>query len=119
MRRYLFILLVVPVLACGGKKPTGLIPREKMEIVLTDILLAESFTETYRTADTGRKVQDMYGEELDRVLAIHKITQKQLMESLDHYKTRPEEFKVIMDSVAAKAGREKDKIYQDAMKGKK
>lgn len=119
MSRIRFILLVLCALAFGCKRPDGLIPREKMETILTDILLAESFTESYRTVDTTRKLPQMYGEELDKIMAIHKVTQKQLMETLDHYKARPDEFKVIMDSVVAKSGREKVKIYQDAMKANK
>lgn len=116
MRSILIVIGFAVLVSCGGaSKPADLIPKEKMELVLTDLLLAESFAESYRSVDTTRKMPQLYGEELDRVIAIHKITQKQLLESVDYYKTQPELFKTIMDSVAARSNREKDKVFKEAM----
>jgi sRNA-binding protein len=86
-----------------------------MENVLTDILLAESFAESYLTMDTTRKLKQFYDQELNKVIAVHKISEKQLRSSLEYYKSRPEILKVILDSVNNKAIREKDKVYKEVI----
>jgi hypothetical protein len=120
MRITVLIILLVMALSCGsGKIPEGVLPPEKMEEVLTDVLLAESFAESYLIVDTTRKLKQYYAQELDRVIAVHKVTQKQLLASIDYYKTQPDKFKVIIDSVNNRAIREKDRIFNDVMIKKK
>lgn len=120
MRLTGLIIMLVMTLSCGGAKvPEGVLPPEKMEEVLTDVLLAESFAESYLIADTTRKLKQYYAQELDRVIAVHKVTQKQLLASIDYYKTQPDKFKVIIDSVNNRAIREKDRIFKDVMIEKK
>ena len=94
-------------------------PPAKMEEVLTDVLLAESFAESYLVVDTTKKLKEHYAGELDKVIAVHKISQKELLASIDYYKTQPDRFKVIMDSVNNRAIREKDKIFNEAMNKRK
>jgi hypothetical protein len=48
---------------------------------------------------------------LNKVLAVQDVTQDQVRKSLDFYKTRPDLFKVIIDSINARAQRNRDRIY--------
>lgn len=107
------IWLVFLLAACGpAKRPERILPPEKMELVLTDMLLAESFAESYLSVDTTKKLKQLYGQEFDRVLAIYKVSQQDFLESISYYKTQPEDFKVIMDTVNARALRSKDEAFK-------
>jgi hypothetical protein len=114
------IILLLLAVSCGRNDvPKGILPPEKFEDVLKDVLLAESFAESYLVVDTTKKLKDWYVRELDKVIAIHKVSQKELLASIDYYKTQPDRFKVIMDSVNNRAIREKDRIFKEAMNKKK
>lgn len=89
-----------------------------MELVLTDVILAEAFAESYLSADTSKRLKQLYGQELDKVLAIHNISQKDFQASIQYYKSQPEEFKVVLDTVNARALRTKDQIFKKAMEKK-
>jgi len=112
----LIIVIITFLIGCkSNSEPKDLLPPSKMENVLTDILLAESFAESYLTIDTTRKLKEFYDQELNKVIAVHKISQKQLRSSMEYYKSRPEILKVILDSVNNKAIREKDKVYKEVI----
>lgn len=118
MKYTIFIIILLAWACKDDKLPANVLPPEKMEAVLIDVLLAESFSESYLVADTTIKLPQAYGKELDKVLAIQNISQKQLMESIDHYKAKPEVFKVIMDTVNTRIQREKDRIFKEVMEKK-
>ena len=107
------LLLTFAILSCGSndKLPKDVLEPRKMERVMTDILMAESFSESYLLLDTTKKRDDWFTGELNKVLAINHISQKQFRKSMDFYKSRPDIFKVIIDSINAKGQRNRDKIY--------
>jgi len=99
------------------KLPEGVLGTTEMEKVMTDVMMSESFAESYLLLDTTRKRDEWFTGELNKVLAIHDITQDQFRKSLNYYKTRPDLFKVIVDTINARALRNRDKVYD--MKEKK
>jgi len=105
----LFLILV----SCTGRKriPKGVLPPDKMEKVLYDVLLAEGYAESYLYADTTQTKEDWVIKEMDKVLAIHKVSQETFMKSYDFYKSRPDMLKVIADTMNAKSQRNREKIY--------
>ena len=117
MRKVTISAMIIAVLAaCGGQKlPAGVLDKERMELVLTDVILAEAFAESYLSADTTKRLKQLYTQELDKVLAIHKVSPKDFQASIQYYKSQPEQFKVVIDTVNAKAMRAKDLIFKQAM----
>jgi hypothetical protein len=111
--RVVALLLMFAILSCGSsdKVPKDVLEPRKMERVMTDILMAESFSESYLLLDTTKKRDEWFTGELNKVLAINHITQDQFRKSMDFYKSRPDIFKVIVDSINAKGQRNRDKIY--------
>jgi hypothetical protein len=109
------IILVVLIFAfsCKGKDkvPEGVLEPAKMEKVMTDLLMSESFAESYLLIDTSKKRDEWFTGELNKVLAVQDVTQDQVRKSLDFYKTRPDLFKVIIDSINARAQRNRDRVY--------
>jgi Domain of unknown function (DUF4296) len=113
------VLMIFVLAACGGQKlPAGVLDKDRMELVLTDVILAEAYAESYLSADTSKRLKQLYTQELDKVLAIHKVSQKDFQVSIQYYKSQPEQFKVVIDTVNARAMRTKDLIFKQAMEKK-
>jgi hypothetical protein len=117
--RLILAFFLVLLFSCGNKDklPEGVLGTVKMEKVMTDVMMSESFVESYLLLDTTRKRDEWFTGELNKVLAIHDITQDEFRKSLNYYKTRPDLFKVIVDTINARALRNRDKVYD--MKEKK
>jgi Domain of unknown function (DUF4296) len=111
--RLIILILLIFAFSCGRKDkvPEGVLEPAKMEKVMTDLLMSESFAESYLLIDTSKKRDEWFTGELNKVLAIQDVTQDQIRKSLDFYKTRPDLFKVIIDSINARAQRNRDKVY--------
>jgi hypothetical protein len=107
------LILIAFIFSCQGKDkvPEGVLEQVKMEKVMTDVLMAESFAESYLLIDTTRKRDEWFTGELNKVLAINDISQDQFRKSLEFYRTRPDLFKVILDSINARAQRNREKVY--------
>lgn len=106
---YCLMLLSV---GCSRTVPRNIIKQDKMQDVLTDILLAEGFAENFLLIDTSKRRDEWFAGEYSKVMAIHKITQDQFRKSLDYYKSKPDVFKVIIDSVNQRGSRNRDESYQ-------
>jgi hypothetical protein len=111
--RVMALLLMIFMISCGSndKVPKDILEPKKMERVMTDILMAESFSESYLLLDTTKKRDVWFTGELNKVLAINQVSQDQFRRSMEFYKSRPDIFKVIIDSINAKGQRNRDKIY--------
>jgi len=120
VRKVTISAMIIAVLAaCGGQKlPAGVLDKEQMELLLTDVILAEAFAESYLSADTTKRLKQLYTQELDKVLAIHKVSPKDFQASIQYYKLQPEQFKIVIDTVNARAMRAKDLIFKQSMEQK-
>ncbi len=105
---FFFFLMV----SCGDRStvPADVLSQKEMSKVLTDILLAESFVENFSPIKSNEPRDSAIASEVDKVLAIHKVTKENFMKSYRFYKTRPAFFKLIMDSIYAGNQRYQDKI---------
>jgi hypothetical protein len=120
MKRYFeWFCLILFCVSCSRTVPKNIIDQDKMQDVLTDVLLAEGFTENFLLLDTSKKRDEWLAGEYSKVMAIHQITQDQFRKSLDYYKSKPDEFKIIIDSVNQRGLRNRDESYQTGGKKKK
>lgn len=107
MGRYLvYLFLAVFVLACGGDEvPADVLPPKQMEAIIWDLLRADELADHYYAKDSSLTRMQFFGEQYDRVFAIHGLTRQQLQQSLRYYESRPEKLKPIFDTVQARAER--------------
>ena len=94
----------------NGKIPAGVLKPDKMQAVLWDVIKADAFTKDYIQKDSAK---DALLENLklqDQVFSIHKVTKEDFYSSYDFYKANPGLYKQIMDTIIARAGREKSEM---------
>lgn len=114
MKQILAAAICFSLLSCGDDVPGHVLSEQKMQSVLTDILLAESYTENFLVMDTSKKREDWFAGEYSKVMAIHQISQNDFRKSLQYYKKHPDLFKNIMDTVYQRGQRLRDQGYQRA-----
>lgn len=103
MRATFFIVLVITlVVACGSKGdvPEGILPKEKMEDLMWDMLRADEFVKEYMLArDTSLRDTAEYIKMYERVFRLNKTNREQYAESFTYYRTHPKLMKEILDSL--------------------
>ena len=116
-----FMFLVVFILgSCTGRKriPSGVLKQDQMIEVMSDILLAEGFSESYLYPDSTRKKEDWMNEEGDKVLAIHHVSKETFMKSYAFYRSRPDMFKVVTDTLYNRSLRNRERIMDPKQRKK-
>lgn len=114
MKSGLLLFVILSFGACTNttKIPEGIIAKPKMEVVLWDLIQADRFSTLFLLKDSSTKAIDLENIKLyQRVLQIHKISKEDFIKSYKFYLSRPDISKVIFDSIAVKAERQREKIY--------
>ena len=84
-----------------------------MELVLWDIIQAERFSALFILKDSSTKNVELERFKLyDQVFSMHKVSREKFVESYKYYLRRPDIAKVIFDSMAVKAERQKSNNYR-------
>lgn len=106
MRLILLLISVFSLLfpACKSKRSNGVLPPEKMQMVLQDMMRADKFLADYvLNRDTTKKIDSESVELYQQIFAIHQITGKQFQKSFSYYKEHPDLLRSIMDSLSRPA----------------
>jgi hypothetical protein len=101
MKRLLALFSVLIFLgSCMRKEtPAGLLEREKMIAVLTDVHLVEGYSGLVMEADTMKQVLADY---MNLVYKKHQTDSLQFRKSLRYYSSEPKELKMMYDEVLRK-----------------
>jgi hypothetical protein len=99
--------------ACNSVEsiPAGVINQEKMGVILFELGMAEGYLENYRFKDTTVNKDSLVTIEMDKVLAVHKVSQQEFLFSYKYYKAHPDIFKVMTDTVYFRSQRSQEKMY--------
>lgn len=104
MRRGLLIFsLFVILTACKNTKgvPENIMPPKKMQAVLWDMMRADQFIADYMLSKNP--AMNKTAESLtyyQQVFTIHQITKEDFQRSFEYYKSHPDLFRQILDSIA-------------------
>ena len=114
-RRGIGALLVVVGLAagCRGKNhvPSGVLPREKMESVLWDMIQADQYS-SFLTKDSAHV--DLKLERLrlyEQVFLLHGVSRDQFRKSYDYYMAHPDLTEALFDSLQTRGTRLRSEEY--------
>ena len=105
-RQTIIILFLSSLILLSCKSSNDVLPKQKMEKVLWDVAQSGEFLNGYvyfkHPEQNRAAVNDAM---LERVLKIHKVSKQQFLNTLEHYRKRPDEFKVVVDSIIIKQKR--------------
>lgn len=118
MNRLLLVCLsaiVWCVISCTDKDkiPAGVLPKDKMEKVLWDMIQAERYRETFvrdSAKDLKKETFTLYAQ----VFEIHQISKDEFVKSYKFYMSRPDIARTMFDSLATRANRRRDELYSSA-----
>jgi hypothetical protein len=99
MRKLIYIIAILTIVSCSGKKerPKGIIPQEKMALILSDIYMAEYVvTNIGLKQDSSKEVFRHY--EL-KIYDEHDTNDSIYKESFKYYLEHPDQLETIFDIV--------------------
>ncbi|HEY4286251.1 MAG TPA: DUF4296 domain-containing protein [Puia sp.] len=117
MTRIIACLLVGVMLAvssCSDKNsvPAGVLPHEKMEAVMWDVIQSEQYSATYLAKDSAHVNLKLENLRLyDEVFRLHHVSREEFRKSYDYYMGRADLAQVLFDSLLAKGNRLRTESY--------
>jgi hypothetical protein len=101
MRTLLIGALLLLAVACNkdNKVPKGVLPKEKMESVLWDLMRADEIVNLQYTKDTSINRFDSSTRLYQQVFQLHRTDQATFKKSFKYYQSRPDLLKPVFDSL--------------------
>jgi len=114
MKQFAIFLFVVFFASCKSSVPPNIIPPEKMQLLLWDLMQSDEIAVFYYPSDSVAKISIKATNYYQKVFAIHKITKNEFANSLKYYQDHPSSLKSVLDSLQhfAQAQLGKDSILQ-------
>jgi hypothetical protein len=116
MKKLLLIFLVaVSVSSCNkgqGKK----IPVNEMKQIMWDMVCADELYADASIRDSTLKTKKDNFRLYEQVFAVHKISKEIFYSSYRYYQSRPDEFKILMDSLQSYGTKQRNKPVKPALK---
>ena len=106
-------LLATTIVSCADKKRSSqeIVEQDKMANIMYDVLLAESFVESYLMKDTTLNKDSLLKVEMDKVLKVYGITSNTFSQSYLYYKAHPLLLETVMDSAHERAVRGRTDVF--------
>jgi len=103
MRIWVFLSFFILSCAEGTKVPDEVLPPQKMEAVLYDVISADELTDFSSIMDSTYRVFSKRTSLYDSIFSIHSIKKENFKKSLQFYQGRPDILKTILDSLQKKS----------------
>ncbi len=103
------------VMCCTNKDiiPRGIIPKDKMEKILWDMILADQFSTQFLLKDSARKNTKMETMKLyAEVFQLHHVSKEEFQKSFSYYLSRPDISKIMFDSLSTQSNRHREELYK-------
>ena len=110
IRTCIVLFSLITFFSCGNKNkiPSGILKPDKMQAVLWDVIKADVFTAEFIKKDSTKNAAAENVKLQQQIFALHKISKADFYRSYDYYKSNTEIFKKVMDSMVARAERNRD-----------
>ena len=111
----LLCVLLVMGISCNDstKVSSDILPKDKMEDLLWDMMLADRYSAQFLLKDSTTKDVKLETMKLyEQVFQMHHITRQQFVKNYKYYLSRPDISKVLFDSLSARGTRNRDQIYK-------
>ena len=110
MRTLYVVGLMFLLTACSKKNeiPPNIIPPEKMQRVLWDIIRADAYTQEYIKKDETKNPLLENAALQKRVFSFYKITKEDFTRSFNYYTEKPELINALLDSMIARQTKDRE-----------
>jgi hypothetical protein len=117
MRRLFYLFPFCFFISCGDNAlPRGVLPKEKMEVVLWDMIQADQYYREYALRDSvKRNVNQVRYELYEKVFQMHKIGRATFDKSYAYYASHPKLMEEVFDSLSVKGSRRLQDFYKPAI----
>jgi hypothetical protein len=110
------LLTIILMVGCSGrdKIPSGIIPRDKMEKILWDMMEADQYASIYLVKDSSARANEkMETLKLYKtVFQLNKVSRDEFRESYQFYLGRPDLTRSIFDSLLSRGNRLRMESYR-------
>lgn len=114
MRYVLVIILACCMQGCNNTTETrDILKKEKMQDVLWDFIQADAFTTGFIKKDSGKNAAIENAKLQQQIFAVHHITKEVFYKSYAWYSKHYDIMRTMLDSISAKAERDKNKMNFD------
>ena len=98
---------------CGAKNriPSGVLPREKMEGVLWDMIQADQYSSYLNKDSTHIDLKLERMRLYEQVFLLHGVSREQFRKSYDYYTAHPDLTQALFDSLQSKGSRLRSEAY--------
>jgi hypothetical protein len=108
-------LFCIIAVGCSDKKsvPSGILPREKMEVVLWDMIQADQYANVL-AKDSAAHIADLKMERLrlyDQVFRLHDVSRDKFQKSYSYYTDHPELSQDLFDSLLVRGNKLRSDEY--------
>jgi len=113
--RLLILLLLMTVLfaSCGSSTvPADIIPAEKMEKIIWQLMQSDEYVNTVLAKDSTKKSSTERMKRYQQVFDLNKTSMSEFKKSYQFYMAHPDITKIMFDSITAKAGRQRIELYK-------
>lgn len=113
LKLFLTGFIIVSIVSCTQTKSgsESVIDEDKMANIMYDVLLAESYVESYLMKDTTLNKDSLLKVEMDKVMKVYGITSSNFTESYLFYKAHPLQLEKVMDSAHERAVRGRTDVF--------
>jgi len=102
------------LLSCGKNQSSegNILSADKMQAVMWDFIQADAYTEFYLKKDSSKNASLQNAALQKKIFSIHKITKEDFYKSFDYYSSHSSDMRTILDSISAKAERQRSKMME-------
>jgi len=102
------------LLSCGKNQSSegNILSADKMQAVMWDFIQADAYTEFYLKKDSSKNASLQNAALQKKIFSIHKITKEDFYKSFDYYSGHSSDMRTILDSISAKAERQRSKMME-------
>jgi hypothetical protein len=118
MKNILFAVVLVLLASCKSSVtiPADIIPKKNMEIILWQLIQSDEYATGFITKDSSKNAINERIKLYQEVFALNKVSKENFKKSYQYYLGHPEIAKVMFDSIAARANRQKADAYKPKSK---
>ena len=112
MRVLLIAFILLNAIACNkrDRKEAVILPKDKMEKVIWDMMVVDEYVNVHVSKDTLKDLNQERLKLYQKVFRLHHISRADFNASLKHYSTKPDVMKVIFDSLSSKGELQRRKL---------